>query len=61
MEAPTLQEWLISHAMRPVFDDGREVAIADFVGDEKRRAELWSLADYRVTSVTGGSIWLSPK
>lgn len=25
------------------------------------RAEAWHLEDYRVTSVTGGSIWFSPR
>lgn len=28
---------------------------------ETARAALWQLADYRVSSVSGGSIWLTPK
>lgn len=37
------------------------MVIPDFAGDETVRAKLWRLDDYRVSSVSGGSIWLTPR
>ena len=46
----------------PFYAKNGNVAVVDLFNDPERRkrAELWYLTDYRVMSVTGGSIWLTP-
>jgi len=56
----TLAQWLEkSPVVGKVYDKG-VYTIPDQLPDDLRR-ELWNLSDYRVSSVTGGSIWLTKK
>lgn len=56
-----LADWLKAHTHNPVSDSRHEpaIGIADFIGPT--RMQLWGLEDYRVTTVSGGTIWLMPK
>lgn len=58
----TLKEWEARYGERAI---PHVHTTACYVPDTIRsfgvRARLWSLSDYRVTSVTGGAIWLLPK
>ena len=63
-EARTLSAWLDSSPVQGGFKDnpngkGQCYWLPDSVPDELRR-ELWNLADWRVSSVVGGAIWLMP-
>lgn len=58
----TLQEWA---AKQPLAVTRHPKYFNSFsVPDDSRlvdRPDAWCLEDYRVTSVTGGSIWFSPR
>lgn len=56
----TLQEWQDKTKTEIGFKPNKWVYVPD-VGNLPSRSELWNLTDYRVTSVTGGVIWLLPK
>lgn len=61
----TLQEWLDldGQPYRRV-DDPAKHAPAACIPDGSNLVDrwgLWHLTDYRVTSVTGGAIWLMPR
>jgi len=66
MNQMTLSEWTAQDGIpyRVTFQ-GTAAWIPDFLDNDRQRrslrAQLWNLSDYRVTSVTGGSIWLMPK
>jgi hypothetical protein len=58
----TLQEWAAAN-LEPIHYDGLyNVAwvAAGFLNDDTAYRQLWRLTDYRVTSVSGGSVWLAP-
>lgn len=55
----TLKQWEESSPIRYHFH-GVSVVVPDILKHELR-IQLWQLEDYRVTSVTGGSIWLMPR
>ncbi len=63
MTKQTLMQWLAGIGMRGMIPTyvGLAVVIPDSQAIAHSRTWLWDLADYRVTSATGGSIWLMPK
>jgi hypothetical protein len=58
----TLAEWLqdCPYIARP-HGQGGAMVLPDSGVSERKRAQLSTLSDYRVSSVTGGSIWLIPR
>lgn len=55
----TLSQWLDSNEVPHSIEDNELwCIIADDIDDTTVRAELWHLADYKVSSVSGGCIWL---
>jgi hypothetical protein len=60
----TLAEWLKwpgPSTYAPILAHPPSVGIHDVRAIDADRTWLWALSDYRVTSVSGGVIWLMPK
>lgn len=59
----TLAQWLKNTRAVPVSDSRHlpAIGIRDDRTIDHDRTWLWALSDYRVTSVSGGTIWLMPK
>jgi hypothetical protein len=59
----TLAEWAKGwpYVVRPLKDGDTAVFTPDSAHDEAYRAKAWHLSDYRVSSVSGGSIWFIPR
>lgn len=57
----TLAQFLESWPENPISDSRHAPAIGIADRIDSRRPQLWALSDYRVTSVSGGTIWLMPK
>ncbi len=55
---PTLSEWADANKIG-LIPYGECMTVPD--QDYPHRSGLWALADYVVTSVTGGTIWLAPR
>lgn len=65
----TLQEWCNTWPYRPIFwfgnrashleafGDAQVISIPDCALMEKHRMQCYLLDDYRVSSISGGSIW----
>ena len=54
----TLADWARTARYRPQHLSSGAACVSDCGEAEDHRRKLWRLADYRVTSVTGGTIWL---
>lgn len=54
----TLAEWAESSPVAPQTHANGAIWIALGPLSEPKYWSLWMLSDYRVTSVTGGSVWL---
>jgi hypothetical protein len=57
----TLNEWLKGADTVPIIDHAPCIGIHDSRSIEHVRTYLWDLADYRVSSVQAGVIWLLPR
>lgn len=52
----TLTQFLARYPYRPTYDNGAVLALPDSL--HPSRVWAWALIDARVTSVSGGSLWL---
>jgi hypothetical protein len=63
----TLHEWAAKQPLKVAKHDKYfpgKGPVSYWIPDDSRlvdRAEAWSLDDYRVTAVTGGTIWFMPR
>jgi len=57
----TLQEWERANGERTMLHHPGLGARFIYYGINPNRKELWHLSDWRVTSVSGGTIWLLPR
>ncbi len=57
----TFAQWQSKYGMHLVSPVGDRFAVVGAAYDFSGKSELWQLSDYVVTSVTGGSIWLSSR
>jgi hypothetical protein len=60
----TLNHWLNwpgPDRYRPIMDHAPAIGIHDVPAIAHDRTWLWALTDYRVSSVSGGVIWLIPR
>jgi hypothetical protein len=57
----TLAQWAEGWPYRLTLHQTGMASVPDWAGDESYRAKAWGLTDYRVSSVSGGSIWFAPR